>query len=572
MMHDDGRKGRIVTFYSYKGGTGRSMALANVAWILASNGQRVLAVDWDLEAPGLHRYFLPFLVDRELASSPGVIDFVFDYTLAAMTPPETEGEPEKDWYLPYTNILRYAVSLDWRFPGSGRLDFIPAGRQSESYSARVNSFNWQDFFTRLGGRAFLEAVKEKMRAEYDFVLIDSRTGVSDSSGICTVQMPDVLVVCHTLNNQSIRGAASVAASVRDQRQASPVRILVVPMRIENAEKDKRDLRREEALATFSSLGIPVSSRIQFPYIPYYAYEEILSTFGDAPDDTGTFLESAERLTGLITEGRFSHLQVSSERLNRKAVLESYAKGKALPELSGVREPSGFEALLSNLRDSWRQVRSILRRPLVAYGLILTLAIALPVSVSSELEKVRRQNDALRMQLAAATGKLRTLEHEPQPLRFEVIHAQRFWLLGGTQAVDHRGQPIDFVEYLKRSGLRDRLADYDSVITVGLSSCEGDRHVEDLRAQERADQLRLWLSKTLSSMERPDLYSLNLGRFAGRCSEESSLEQRRIFFVGMDVKRSELRESLKIALQKSSAGLDIDNYTSFDLVGSLGGGF
>ena len=49
------RNGRIVTFYSYKGGTGRSMALANVAWILASNGTRVLTIDWDLEAPGLHR-------------------------------------------------------------------------------------------------------------------------------------------------------------------------------------------------------------------------------------------------------------------------------------------------------------------------------------------------------------------------------------------------------------------------------------------------------------------------------------------------------------------------------------
>lgn len=46
-----GRDGRIVTFYSYKGGTGRTMALANTAWILAANGKRVLAVDWDLEAP-----------------------------------------------------------------------------------------------------------------------------------------------------------------------------------------------------------------------------------------------------------------------------------------------------------------------------------------------------------------------------------------------------------------------------------------------------------------------------------------------------------------------------------------
>jgi len=36
-------QGQIITFYSYKGGTGRTMALANVAWILATNGKRVLS-------------------------------------------------------------------------------------------------------------------------------------------------------------------------------------------------------------------------------------------------------------------------------------------------------------------------------------------------------------------------------------------------------------------------------------------------------------------------------------------------------------------------------------------------
>src|SRR6059058_2990102 len=81
-----GLKGRIVTFYSYKGGTGRSMALANVAWVLASNGCRVLAVDWDLEAPGLHRYFAPFLLDPELTATPGVLDLVWDFADAAQQP------------------------------------------------------------------------------------------------------------------------------------------------------------------------------------------------------------------------------------------------------------------------------------------------------------------------------------------------------------------------------------------------------------------------------------------------------------------------------------------------------
>ena len=78
--------GEIVTFYSYKGGTGRSMALANVAWILASRKKRVLMIDWDLEAPGLHRYFAPFLVDRDLGGSRGVIDFIREFAIHAATP------------------------------------------------------------------------------------------------------------------------------------------------------------------------------------------------------------------------------------------------------------------------------------------------------------------------------------------------------------------------------------------------------------------------------------------------------------------------------------------------------
>src|SRR5712691_1582485 len=120
---DDTKKGTIITFYSYKGGTGRTMTLANVAWILASNGKRVLAIDWDLEAPGLHRYFYPFLPDPDLSTSDGVIDFFVDYVLEAMTPPDPAEETTADWYEQQANILRYAVSLEWDFRGEGSIDF-----------------------------------------------------------------------------------------------------------------------------------------------------------------------------------------------------------------------------------------------------------------------------------------------------------------------------------------------------------------------------------------------------------------------------------------------------------------
>ena len=209
--------GRIITFYSYKGGTGRSMALANVAWILASNGHRVLVIDWDLEAPGLHRYFHPFLEDKELTDSPGLIDYVVEFSEAARHARRANDPGDTEWYERYTSLLRYTYSLDWDF-GESTIDFVPAGQQGRGYALRVNGFNWQEFYEKLGGGVLFEALKKRLREEYDYVLIDSRTGISDTSGICTVQMPDDLVVCFTLNEQSIKGAAAVAESADQQRR------------------------------------------------------------------------------------------------------------------------------------------------------------------------------------------------------------------------------------------------------------------------------------------------------------------------------------------------------------------
>src|SRR5262252_1220498 len=70
--------GLVCTFYSYKGGVGRSMALANVAVLLARWGQRVLVIDWDLEAPGLERFFGLWLQGSR-HSSPGLIDLISSY-------------------------------------------------------------------------------------------------------------------------------------------------------------------------------------------------------------------------------------------------------------------------------------------------------------------------------------------------------------------------------------------------------------------------------------------------------------------------------------------------------------
>lgn len=322
----DGRSGHIVTFYSYKGGTGRTMALANTAWILASNGLRVLAVDWDLESPGLHKYFHPFLRDRQLRSPRGVIELIREYAEAAIDP---DARPDDErWVARYARVMNHASSLDWDFAG-GTIDFIPAGQQERAYSAKVSDFDWPGFFESLGGDVFLAELVKIMRAEYDYVLIDSRTGLSDIAGICTVILPDIVVNCFTMSAQSIEGAAAVSGTIRRQRGGHAVRIMPVPMRVEEGETTKLEAGRDHIRLQFGPYLDWLArdsvdkywGDIEVPYKPFYAYEEILAPFGDRSHQKGSLLFAFERLAERITDGRVGSVVQISENDRRRWLSE-----------------------------------------------------------------------------------------------------------------------------------------------------------------------------------------------------------------------------------------------------------
>ncbi|MEW1628197.1 FxSxx-COOH system tetratricopeptide repeat protein [Streptomyces sp. NPDC089173] len=334
-----GRDGRIVTFYSYKGGTGRTMALANTAWILAANGKRVLAVDWDLEAPGLHRFFHPFLDPATLGATTGVIDLITEYAWAATSP----AQRAEDWHRDYARIQPHAVSLTpealgWEFPQGGTLDFVSAGRQNREYSATVSTFDWDNFYDRLGGGHFFDALREDMKANYDYVLIDSRTGLSDIADICTVHLPDALVDCFTLSDQSIDGAASVARQIAERYTGRPIAIFPVPMRIDEGEKEKADAGRALARLKFDRLPRDLSGdeltaywgAVEIPYRPYYAYEETLATFGDEAGLTNSLLSAFERLTAVITDREITSMPPVGEEV-RLRIRDAFTRRRpALP--------------------------------------------------------------------------------------------------------------------------------------------------------------------------------------------------------------------------------------------------
>ncbi len=321
--------GTVVTFYSFKGGTGRTMALANLGWILASQGLRVLVVDWDLEAPGLHRYYHPLLVDPELHGTDGLIDMLRAYVDEALPGPDRPGPgPDpREWLAAPGRLERYLCGLALDLPDGGKLDLMPAGRQNAAYSAAVTSFNWRSFYTRadIRGAEFLYALREQWTSGYDYVLIDSRTGVSDTSGICTVLMPDTVVDCFTLGAQSIRGGVDAARAIVDADERE-IRVLPVPMRVEDAERAGlaagRDLAHD-AFDPYLERWLSPERRadywrdVEVPYKPFYAYEEVPATIVDRPQQGRSLLGAFERLAAWLTDGRVSTLRPLPDLARRR---------------------------------------------------------------------------------------------------------------------------------------------------------------------------------------------------------------------------------------------------------------
>jgi MinD-like ATPase involved in chromosome partitioning or flagellar assembly len=310
--------GRIVTFYSYKGGTGRTMLLANVAWILAANGRRVLVADWDLESPGLHRFLYPFL-KRMVRDAKGIADLIRDYERVAARSDEEEREKH---IAEHARIQPYAFSLNWKFLNEGTLDFLSPGKQDKNYMATLGALDWDSFYETLKGGKFLDALREDMRRHYDYVLIDSRTGLGDIADICTVHLPDVLVDCFALSTQNIEGAAQIAKIIGDQHRRRSIRVLPVPMRVELGEKERADASRAFATRLFSGLPAGMSdaerkaywAEIAVPYQPFYAFEEMLAVFGDEPGNPASMLSSFERITAHITNGKVTKLPQMDEDL------------------------------------------------------------------------------------------------------------------------------------------------------------------------------------------------------------------------------------------------------------------
>jgi MinD-like ATPase involved in chromosome partitioning or flagellar assembly/tetratricopeptide (TPR) repeat protein len=184
----------FVTFYSYKGGVGRSLALANVAWAMASRGRRVVAVDMDLEAPSIHTT-LPL----ESKPGPGLIHLAAHYSRRGSLPASLE------------DYLHRCPGVS----GRGGLWVMSAGSGQRDYQALLNHTDWLHLHPKLGTAPFLKQLREALAGgpQPHYVLIDSRTGFSDIGGLSTHQLADAVVLVFNLTRPCLEGTVRAYRSM-----------------------------------------------------------------------------------------------------------------------------------------------------------------------------------------------------------------------------------------------------------------------------------------------------------------------------------------------------------------------
>jgi MinD-like ATPase involved in chromosome partitioning or flagellar assembly len=234
-----------ITFYSYKGGVGRTLALANVAALLVQAGRRVVLIDFDLEAPGLDS-FQDF---ENVRGKQGVVEYVSDFNYSQKAP----------------KIQDYVYSCQLPQCPRGQLWVMPAGKKDGLYNRKRLEINWSNLFETGIGLPFIENWKAAIDEAYhpDYVLIDSRTGLTDVGGICTLGFPNLVMMLFGLNSQNVEGTAAVAKTLS---QADPERVpqlcyIATPVPNLNSETDSAIAKRFQDASKL--LAVPVELTISY---------------------------------------------------------------------------------------------------------------------------------------------------------------------------------------------------------------------------------------------------------------------------------------------------------------------
>jgi len=301
----------IVTFYSFKGGVGRTLALANVGYELANAGKKVLLVDFDLEAPGIHTFKDFYKKEPHL----GLVDLITDYLHTNKAP----------------DVREYIFEVLGIGKKDGRLWIMSAGKNDNEFQMKLSQINWAELYKEKNGYLLFEDLKAQWKNSYnfDYVLVDSRTGHTDIGGICTRQLPNAVVILFFPNEQNLSGLKPIVSAIRneDEKENKQTKLYFIMSNVPDLDDE------DNILANFENR---FKEELRFPSLStiIHRYESLLlleqSIFA-AIKPKSRLAKEYRKLTEIITEENVEDREGVLRRLDKIHIPELFEDDKLLKE-------------------------------------------------------------------------------------------------------------------------------------------------------------------------------------------------------------------------------------------------
>jgi MinD-like ATPase involved in chromosome partitioning or flagellar assembly len=183
---------RVISFHSFRRGTGKSCLAANIATLLAMAGQRVGLIDTNLQAPSLHVLF---------GAGDGEM-----------------GRHLNDFLFGSAGIEEASYDLTARLPSpvSGRLFLVPASTELRDV-ARIMREGYDAHLLEIAFERFAE------QRLLDVLLVDTYAGLNETT-LQAMALSDAVAILLHLDQQNYQGTSIM---IEVARELNPARLTLV---------------------------------------------------------------------------------------------------------------------------------------------------------------------------------------------------------------------------------------------------------------------------------------------------------------------------------------------------------
>jgi hypothetical protein len=218
----------IVSFYSFKGGVGRTTAMILSAVELARKGKKIVLIDFDLEAPGIASIFSTS--NNDYYSNKGILDLFIDISI---------NHSKQDSNINLIDYYFSITSTDIVGTNGGELIIFPAASTSltepNNYIDKLSKVDlkYNENKKYLPDQLF-DSINEEIKP--DFILVDSRTGINEIAGVLLTRYSSKIFLLFYGNQQNMFGLEAIIDII--DKTKTPYVLINSPTPIQDTDREE----------------------------------------------------------------------------------------------------------------------------------------------------------------------------------------------------------------------------------------------------------------------------------------------------------------------------------------------